>query len=256
MGNDNEQRQFILYYSTCSCIAHTHTHTSCPDTSASRAISVDSTPFQTLRARGNAFVDKTGVIADLLMSDDGMYNRTRAFFSRPRKFGKSLTLDIAAEMLAAGELPVGVAPWPGYEQVDIAGLFGGLDVHTRLLADDETLRSLLKKAHFVVKLGLGGLQTGEELRAGLIALIAAEADRSFGNDLSFKVRTMATSAADALGMLINAVPVKVPIAVLLDEYDAPIIGDVTKGRWRAAETGIEALRSLMMTSKDPAIGGR
>ena len=39
--------------------------------------------------------------------------RRRAFFARPRKFGKSLTRDVAAQMLAAGALPPGVAPWAG-----------------------------------------------------------------------------------------------------------------------------------------------
>lgn len=185
-----------------------------------------------------------------------MYNRTRAFFSRLRKYGKSLTLDIAAEMLAAGELPAGVIPWLGYEPVKIAELFGGLDVHNRFLAGDDSLRGLLKNAHFVVKLGLGGVQTGKSIDAGLISLIAAEADRAFGDKLFTKVRTFARNAADALGMLINAVPAKVPIAVLADEYDAPVNRDVTKGLWRAAETGVEALRSLMMMSKDPAVGGR
>ena len=38
------------------------------------AISLDSAGFAALRARGNALVDKTGAIADLLMGDDGMHN--------------------------------------------------------------------------------------------------------------------------------------------------------------------------------------
>ena len=249
MSNANGQRQCILLYGPAS-------HTSCPEASALRAISVDSTPFQTLRARDNAFVDKTGVIADLLMCDEGMYNRTRAFFSRPRKFGKSLTLDIAAEMLAAGALPVGVSPWPGYSPVDIAGLFGGLAVHDRFLANDVSLHGLLKNAHFVIKLGLGAVSTGEDLDAELISLIVGEAGRSFGSELRARVLSSGRSAAAALRTLIDAVPAKVPIAVLVDEYDTSIIRDVTERRWKAAATGIDALRSLMMTSKDPAIGGR
>ena len=36
------------------------------------------------------------------MSDKGMRCWRCAFFARPRKFGKSLTLDVAAQMLAAG----------------------------------------------------------------------------------------------------------------------------------------------------------
>ena len=70
---------------------------------------LDSPSFPDLRARRDAYVDKTSAIADLLMGDEGMHRHTRAFFARPRKFGKSLTLDIAAEMLAAGELPPGAS---------------------------------------------------------------------------------------------------------------------------------------------------
>ena len=126
-------------------------------------LALDSPSFPTLRARRNAYVDKTSAIADLLVSDEGMFNQTRAFFARPRKFGKSLTLDVAAEMLAAGALPAGVAPWPGYAPVDVEAVFGGLDVHARLQQRDPSLRGLLERAHFVVKLSLGVAQTGSEL---------------------------------------------------------------------------------------------
>ena len=54
------------------------------------------------RARGEAYVDRTSAIADLLASDEAM----STFFARPRKFGKSLTLDVAAEMLAAARCPL------------------------------------------------------------------------------------------------------------------------------------------------------
>ena len=113
-----------------------------------------------LRANRNAYLDKTSAIADLLVGDDGMHRKRRAFFARPRKFGKSLTLDVAAEMLAAGALPAGAAPWPGYAPVDVDAVFGGLAVHARLRARDPDLRGLLERAHFVIHLGLGGVQKG------------------------------------------------------------------------------------------------
>ena len=56
-----------------------------------------------LRASRDAYVDKTSALADLLAG--GMCDPPYAFFARPRKFGKSLTLDVAAKMLAAGALP-------------------------------------------------------------------------------------------------------------------------------------------------------
>ena len=39
-------------------------------------------------------------------------------------------------MLAAGKLPIHTPQWPGYKRVEVNELFGGLDVHKRLAADD------------------------------------------------------------------------------------------------------------------------
>jgi hypothetical protein len=41
------------------------------------------------------------------------------------------------------------------------------------------------------------------------------------------------------------------VALLVDEYDGAIIQDVSKGRWDAADAGLEALRSLIMSTKSP-----
>jgi hypothetical protein len=46
------------------------------------------------------------------------------------------------------------------------------------------------------------------------------------------------------------------VAVLVDEYDSAIIQDVSKSRWDAANAGIDALRSLMVTTKSFGIGSR
>lgn len=40
------------------------------------------------------------------------------------------------------------------------------------------------------------------------------------------------------------------------EYDQAIIQDVSKGRWAAADAGMEALRSLMMATKSLDFGRR
>jgi hypothetical protein len=208
-----------------------------------------------LRAHRSAYVDKTGAIADLLASDEGMRDQPCVFFSRPRKFGKSLTLSVAAEMLAAGELPPGVKPWPGFRRVDVDACFGGLAVHERLRAGDAGLGGLLQRAHFVVKLGLGGAQSGAELKGRICSEIAGIAGAAFGDALEAKVR-LASLPDDALSILVRAVPHGVPVALLVDEYDAAIIQDVSKGRWAAADAGIEALSSLAMATKSPDTGAR
>ena len=163
---------------------------------------------------GMALVDKTSAIADLLNYDAP--DVQRIFFARPRKFGKLLTLSIAGEMLAAGALPEGVSPWSGFAPVDVPGLFGGLQVHKRLLAGDVSLRGLLQRPHFVVKLGLGGAQTGAELKPSIIRGLASIAGKAFGPALGAEVNSVVTPA-DALCVLVDAVPSAVPVALLVDE---------------------------------------
>jgi hypothetical protein len=158
-------------------------------------------------------------------------------------------------MLAAGKLPPSAQPWPGYAPVDTEQLFGGLQVHGRLLRGDASLRGLLQRPHFVVKLGLGGATSGAKLEATIVRGLAAVAGAAFGREVKAEVLS-AVTPADALGVLVDAVPSSVPVALLVDEYDAAIIQDVTKGRWEAADAGLEALRSLAMSTKSPHFGSR
>ena len=220
---------------------------------AAGSIAVSSPDFSVMRAGSMALVDKTSAIADLL--NRGAPDAHRVFFARPRKFGKSLTLSIAGEMLAAGALPPGVAPWPGYTPVDVRALFGGLQVHERLLAGDASLRGLLQRPHFVVKLGLGGATSGAKLEAAIFDEIAVVAGAAFGGSLEGKVRLQGTPMG-ALGALVAALPSAVPVALLVDEYDAAIIQDVAEGNWASAREGIKSLRSLFMSTKSPHFGSR
>lgn len=158
-------------------------------------------------------VDKTGAIADLLNYRFG--DAHRVFFARPRKFGKSLTLSIAGEMLAAGALPAGVKPWPGFATVDVDSVFGGTEVHRRLKEAPAALRGLLQEVHFVIKLGLSGVQTGAKLEASIISRLARVAGKAFGPAIKDAVASSPTPE-DALGELVDAVPASVPVALLID----------------------------------------
>lgn len=120
-----------------------------------QSLALGSPEFSAMRAGGALMVDKTGAIADLLNCNAP--DTHRIFFARPRKFGKSFTLSAAAEILAAGALPPTVKPWPGFTEVDVHSVFGGTEVHSRLLKAPKELRGLLQQAHFVVKLSLGGV---------------------------------------------------------------------------------------------------
>lgn len=218
------------------------------------SIATHSPDFPIMRAGRAALVDKTSAIADLLnFADPG--DAHRIFFARPRKFGKSLTLSIAAEMLAAGPLPSGAVRWPGHEKVKIKELFGGLEVHERLLRKDATLRDLLKRPHFVIHLGLGGTQSGSTLNDSIILRIAAVARRAFGSAFGAQIAAM-KEPADALDTLIEAVPSAFPIALLVDEYDAAVVQDASEGNWKAAKAGVLALRSLTMSTKASGTGSR
>jgi hypothetical protein len=209
--------------------------------------------FPQLRARGAALVDKTGAIADLLAGT--MHGLSRVCFVRPHRFGKTLTLSTAAAMLAAGALPAGVAPWPGHAPVDVGALFGGLQVHERLLRGDATLRGLLQRPHFVVQLGLGGAASCANLERHIIRSLAAVAGQAFGKGLKAEVLSSETPF-DALGALVHAVPSAVPVALLVDDCDTAIMQEVSAGRWKAASEGLSALRSLAMATKCPNMGSR
>lgn len=216
-------------------------------------IGLTSLPFADLLAAKAPFVDKTSAIADLLAGDDP--ETGRAFFARPRKFGKSLTLDIAGAILAAGELPPGVKAWKGYKMMAAPAALAGTAVYERFTRGDLALGDLLRRAHFVVSLDLGDAATGAKLEARIMASIAATAGSAFGPAL--KAEVLARSTVDAaLEALVDAVPEPVPVAVLVDEYDSAIIQDVTHKQWGAARAGIAALRSLMMASKSKVAGAR
>ena len=197
-------------------------------------------------------VDKTGAIADLLSF---MYHHSRVYFARPRGFGKATTLDTAGQMLAAGALPPGVKPWPGYRAVCAQAQFGGQQVHRRLLAGDATLGTLLQRPHFVVRLRLGSAQSGSQLHSAIRGGIAEAAAEAFGRRVQSSVRQMSTPSG-ALGALADAVPSAVPLALLVDGYDAAITQDVARGHWDAAHAGVLAMYSLAMATKCLNTGSR
>jgi hypothetical protein len=119
-------------------------------------------------------------------------------------------------MLAAGELPEGVRPWPGYQPVDVEALFGGLKVHERLREQDPHLGGLLQQAHFVISLGLADATSGAKLEATIIWKLGSIARAAFGAAARTKVLAAPTPGC-ALSCLIDHVPVGVLVAVLVDE---------------------------------------
>lgn len=206
-------------------------------------------------SENNQYIDKTSHVADLINA------HPRVYFARPRCFGKYVILGTAERMLAAGELPPGVIPWPGYEPVDTVGLFGGLEVHKRLLRGDPTLGKLLRHPHFVIQLSLGGAMGGKNYSTAIKHQLESYADRrgagegAFGEALLARMRKQSTCKG-ALGELIAAVPEEIPVALLVFEYDAEITEDVSKGDWASAKAGQEALLSLTQATQSHEYGHR
>ena len=144
--------------------------------------------FREIRSGDYYYVDKTAYVRRLL--DEGKHY----FLSRPRRFGKSLFLDTCKELFEGNE-----------------PLFRGLDIHDRW---DWSIR------HPVLRLSFGGgnfMEPGS-LHTNLMAQLDAVERRS---GVASKYR----SGPERLAALVEALHRKAgrPVAVLVDEYDKPIL---------------------------------
>ena len=149
--------------------------------------------FRELREQDCYYVDKTAYIERLL--DEGKHY----FLSRPRRFGKSLFLDTLKELFEGNE-----------------ELFAGL-LHPR--RHDWTVH------HPVVRLSFGGGNFKEPglLEANVMEQLAA-AERRQG------VATEYLTAAGRFAYLLEALHGQTGqrVAVLVDEYDKPILDALEK----------------------------
>ena len=144
--------------------------------------------FRKLRELNCYYVDKTTHVCALL--NEG----THYFLSRPRRFGKSLFLDTLKELFEGNE-----------------PLFAGLDIHDRW---DWSVR------HPVVRLsfGSGNFKEPGQVEASLMEQLAAVERRA---GLAPEYATV----PGRFGHVLEALHRKVgqPVAVLVDEYDKPIL---------------------------------
>ena len=168
--------------------------------------------FKELRERDCYYVDKTGFIARLV--DEGKHY----FLSRPRRFGKSLLLDTLKELFEGNE-----------------PLFEGLAIHDRW---DWSVR------HPVVRLDFGGGNFAEPgyVHTSAMAQLAAAAE-----DAGVAVRHASAPERfrDLLRGLHGASGRRV--AVLIDEYDKPILDALEAGD--VARANRDYLRGLYSTIK-------
>ncbi len=144
--------------------------------------------FREIREQNYCYVDKTTYIRRMM--DEGKHY----FLSRPRRFGKSLFLDTLKELFEGNE-----------------PLFEGLYIHDRW---DWSVR------HPVVRLdfGSGNFKEPGYLQANVMEQLTAIESRS-------GVVAEAVTAPGRFAYLIEALGERSgqPVAVLVDEYDKPIL---------------------------------
>ena len=144
--------------------------------------------FRKIREEDCYYVDKTTYIRRLL--DEG----THYFLSRPRRFGKSLFLDTLKELFEGNE-----------------PLFAGLYIHARW---DWSVRHPVLRLSF----GSGNFKESGYVEATLMEQLAA-AERRAG------VVSEYATAPGRFAFLLEALHDQAgqPVAVLIDEYDKPIL---------------------------------
>jgi hypothetical protein len=158
--------------------------------------------FEKLIDGNYLYVDKTEYIWDLIKESSGIY-----FFSRPRRFGKSLTLStLKAVFLNKRHLFKGLAldgkpyDWKEYPVIHI-------DLGESPATSAEALEEMLQNA-------------------------LKNVAQSYGITLT------TSSAAMKFSELIRALSNKEKVVILIDEYDKPILDNVTK-------PGMESIREVL-----------
>ena len=169
--------------------------------------------FEMLRKRGHLYVDKTAQLMELVNSD-------RCFLSRPRRFGKSLTLSTLDAMFQGK-----------------AELFKGL-------AAEGWVAEQAKRPAPVLRLDMSTMDTRgvSEFETSLIRELTRRAERAGVHIESVLpggvFQDLLTGLYDQGG----------PVVVLIDEYDKPILDKI--GDFEAAEAMREALRGFYTVLKD------
>ena len=178
-----------------------------------RKLPIGMQTFRQIREQDCYYVDKTAYLGRLL--DEGRYY----FLSRPRRFGKSLFLDTCKDLFEGAE-----------------PLFRGLAIHDRW---DWSVR------HPVLRLSFGGghFKDPDHLPGNVMAQLDA-VERETG------VVSRYASAPDRLGHMLETLHRQAgrPVAVLVDEYDKPILDALDVPEVACANR--DYLRGLYATIKD------
>ena len=182
-------------------------------TGTRRRLPIGMQTLREIRERDCYYVDKTAYIGRLL--DEGKHY----FLSRPRRFGKSLFLDTCKELFEGNE-----------------PLFEDLAIHDRW---DWSVRHPVLRLSF----GSGNFNEPDHLPASVMAQLDA-VERETG------VVSGYASASNRFGHMLEALHRQAgrPVAVLVDEYDKPILDVLEEPE--TARANRDFLRGLYATIKD------
>ena len=173
--------------------------------------------FEMLRRDGLLYVDKTHRLQEIILSGK------RYFLSRPRRFGKSLTLSTLDAMFQGK-----------------AELFKGL-------AAEGWVTEQARRPAPVLRLDMSMMDV-RDVACFEKNLVAELTDRSHRHGITL-TRSDADEPGGAFkGMIAGLYDQGGPVVVLIDEYDKPILDKI--GDLEAAEAMREALRSFYTVLKD------
>ena len=170
--------------------------------------------FEKLRQEGYLYVDKTEYIWNLINPAGESY-----FLSRPRRFGKSLTVSTLK------------AVFEGKKE-----LFKGLAIYDKPYD---------WKPCPVIHLDLNGwnFNTCDELRSSLCGLIRECAE-------DHKIELQDNSPEKMFRNLIRALAAEAPVVILLDEYDKPILNNIGKPEAKQILAELKAFYSVIKAFED------
>ena len=172
-------------------------------------------------------MDKTSELVPLFDQSTGKF-----FLSRPRRFGKSLTLSTLKEILQGNRELFG----PKYGPV--------LNIYDHSKMNWEEQKHSILHVDFTKGIALTeGPEAFNETLLRTLGRIATENE----------IKLVGKYVSEDVSLLVEQLAKKSPsgkVAVLVDEYDAPITNNLTENKWEWAKANRDIIRSFFQPMKD------